>query len=86
MISDAVHPRLQQCFKFAQHAIGTPVFCQLNGGFNQMALMHFQFTFKQFEQRKSIRSTARKARDDFVVCTDGGPFSRAFHYGIANVA
>ena len=34
---------------FAQHAIGTPVFRQLNGGFDQMALMHFQFTFKQFE-------------------------------------
>ncbi|SPZ77322.1 Uncharacterised protein [Shigella dysenteriae] len=47
-----------------------------------MALMHFQFTFKQFEQRKSIRSTARKARDDFVVVqTD--LFHVAFHYGIA---
>ncbi|CDK69850.1 hypothetical protein [Klebsiella pneumoniae IS22] len=41
-----------------------------------MALMHFQFTFKQFEQRKSIRSTARKARDDFVVVQTADLFSR----------
>ncbi len=56
---------------------------QLNGGFDQMALMHFQFTFKQFEQRKSIRSTARKARDDFVVVQTADLFHVAFHYGIA---
>ena len=45
--------------------------------------MHFQFTFKQFEQRKSIRSTARKARDDFVVVQTADLFHVAFHYGIA---
>ena len=48
-----------------------------------MALMHFQFTFKQFEQRKSIRSTARKARDDFVVVQTADLFHVTFHYGIA---
>lgn len=48
-----------------------------------MALMHFQFAFKQFEQRKSIRSTARKARDDFVVVQTADLFHVAFHYGIA---
>ena len=42
-----------------------------------------QFTFKQFEQRKSIRSTARKARDDFVVVQTADLFHVAFHYGIA---
>lgn len=76
----------QQCFKFAQHAIGTPVFCQLNGGFDQMALMHFQFTFKQFEQRKSIRSTARKARDDFVVVQTADLFTLPFITVLPNVA
>src|SRR5699024_5007325 len=70
----------QQCFKFAQHAIGTPVFRQLNGGLGQMALMHFQVTFKQVEQRKSIRSTARKARDDLGVVQAWALFHVAFHY------
>ncbi len=31
------HPRLPAVLQVWQHAIGTPVFRQLNGGFDQMA-------------------------------------------------
>ncbi len=48
-------------FEFAQHAVGSPVFRQLNGGFlYQMIPVHFQFTFKQFKQRESISRAACK--------------------------
>lgn len=42
--------------------------------------MHFQFTFKQLEQRECIRSTARKARNDLVVVEAADFLHVAFHY------
>ena len=57
----------QQGFQFAQHAVGTPVFGELNGGFCQVSLMEFKFAFKQFEEGKGIRGAAGETGNDFVV-------------------
>jgi hypothetical protein len=47
-----------------------------------VTLVHFQLAFKQFKQRECIRSTARKARDDFVVVQTADFLHVAFHYGV----
>ena len=47
-----------------------------------MALMHFQFTFKQFEQREGIRRAAGKACDHFIVIQAANFFNVAFHYSV----
>ena len=45
--------------------------------------MHFQLTFKQFEQREGVSGAARKAGDHFVVVQAAHFFHVAFHYGVA---
>ncbi len=47
-----------------------------------MALMHFQFTFKQFKQREGVSGTACKTGDHFVVIQTTHFFHVAFHDGI----
>ena len=48
-----------------------------------MALMHFQFTFKQFKQREGVGGAAGEARDHFVVVETTHFFHVTFHDGIA---
>src|SRR5699024_9088801 len=73
----------QQSFQFAQHTISTPLFRQFNSGFDQVALVHFQFALKAFEQGESVRSTASKTGNHLIIIEATHFFDVAFHYGVA---
>ncbi len=75
MISDAVSSAtpavLQVCAACDRYASLSPA----HGGFDQMALMHFQFTFKQFERVKASAVPPAKPAMTLSLYR-GGPFSR----------
>lgn len=60
--------------------VGMLVFCQFNGGFDQVFLMYFQFMFKQFEQCECISSIVCKVCNDFVVVEVVDFFYVVFYY------
>ncbi|VGQ02680.1 hypothetical protein SB00610_05013 [Klebsiella quasipneumoniae subsp. similipneumoniae] len=48
-----------------------------------MALVHFQFTFKQFEQREGVGGATSETGNHFVVVQTTHFFHVALHYGVA---
>ena len=57
----------QHGFQPAQHAIGAPVFGELDRGATQLATVAFEHAFETFQQGKCIGRGAGKSRDDLVV-------------------
>ena len=48
----------QHRFQTAQHAVGTPVFGEFHGAFQQIALIFVELRFKTLKQREGVRRAA----------------------------
>ena len=70
-------------FQTAQHAVGAPVFGELDGGAQQLPVLFFQLAFKALKEGEGVGGAAGESSEDavFVETTD---FARvALHDGVA---